>query len=93
MSNETQALENLESIDEDEGAGQGDVLLGTMYVFGTPMHLQAVRIDPKSDIQQALNDPYGRLEAIYAIEESALVPTTLPGWDGEYIVWLVPHGD
>lgn len=94
MSNETQALEGLESIDDDEGAGEGDVLLGTMYIFGTPMHLQAVRVHQTEDgVQEAVNDPLDRLGPIYVMEGSALVTTTIPGWDGEYVVWLVPHGD
>lgn len=85
------------SIDEDADppAQHGDVLLGTVYLFGIPMHVQAVRIDPGQDVQTALSDPYHRFEGLILGDDPGgpYLTTCLRGWDGEYVVWLVPHGD
>jgi len=91
-------VNDLRSIDLEAGAGEGDVLKGTVNIFGTFYHMFAVRVkeDERTNEQVAANDPLERLESLYRYDEpnGAYETTDVGslGYPGDYVVWFVPFG-
>lgn len=77
-------------------ADDEDVWLGTIYLFGHPMHFQAIKVeyDEKDHMYKATLDPYERLEEVYGLyyPDVPLQTQTIPGMRGEYVIVMFPHG-
>jgi hypothetical protein len=72
-----------------------DTWIGTIEVFGTPMHFFAIRVKVNAEgIQIGTNDPYHRLDDAYNLDtDICFATTTIPGLSGEFILYAHSFGD
>lgn len=91
----------------DEDAANPRALLGTAYIFGSPFHVQAVRVERSPDGQQVVprdpdlidpDDDEVRADCDTLLTNLALfeggaafVTVELPGRAGEWVLWITPH--
>lgn len=81
-------VRNLHKIEGEE------VLFGTIDALGVGFYAYFIRVEERDDEQVAVNDPYHRLDDLYALDPDAGVRPTIevPGFEGEYVVHLVTAG-
>jgi hypothetical protein len=70
-----------------------DTWLGTLFLFGTPYHFQAIRVHEVGNAWVATNDPHQRLDDVFNLYDYRPTTTQIPGLDGEFVIVIHPHGD
>ena len=71
---------------------EGECYLGTLNVNGTLFHVQAIRVEEPGGYQEAVDDPYNRMAAVFeAGGEGYYEPVRIAGLPGKYVVFIYPY--
>lgn len=63
---------------------------GTVWLNGSPMHLEAIEVQRREGVQQTVNqDDDQDLNRLSELQQGALAETTING--RQYVVFLTPH--
>ena len=82
-------FERLHSLEPEEAC-----LMGTLTILGVPHHLYFIQvIEDEDEIQEAVNDPYGRLKDVYRQNDGRLLTVQVPGFPGRYVCSIFPYAD
>lgn len=88
-------LDELRQMDD----GDDGVLLGTAYLLSIPFHVQAARVfvDDNNHGRQTGDTPLAErmVEDLAQFDDAAepFCTLQLPGREGDWVVWIVPHCD
>lgn len=84
-------MDGIDSLAPTADSPNGEVLTGTAYIVGEAMHFTAVKVDSDG---VAINENWkDEVEAAELLCNTGPFQTTqIPGYEGDYVIYLVPHG-
>jgi hypothetical protein len=69
-------------------------VFATIDFFGRPHHAMFVRVrQAKTGELVGTKDPHDRVEDIYRLYDVPLVPVSIPGFPGKWLIVVHPWGD
>jgi hypothetical protein len=86
-------IENLQAASEKNPT---DILHGTAYVLGMPMHFRFIRVEEADEYGRLITsdpDVSSELDCLYELSgaDKPLATVRIPGYDGSYILCSYPH--
>lgn len=82
---------HLDAIQNEFTNTEGQNFLGRLSIEGTDFHVVAIRVTEFNGCQEAVEDPYDRLHALYDFDEDGYFETVkINGLEGDYVVVIYP---